>query len=255
MAEKIDVLIVSPCSVPRQVQIDNTLEAKQSAVGGHIEIVHPFADPQIALIVNEEGKLLGLEPNRAIKYPNGIKDIVVGSFIICRDAGEDFASLTPQELIFYAGMFKSPEVLVRLGDDYHMMNPYTMGEKTYRVYQLKHGDEYRDIRFTGLDELKKAGQSVNPQNYDFVYSGALRGKSLDELYQMFNFSHPSDFRGHSMSISDVVVISDGKMETAHYVDRVGFATLDKFTTPESPPAPRRPKRSKPPRKKGRGDAR
>lgn len=255
MVEKIDVLIVSPCSKPRKVQIDNTLEAKQDAVGGHIEVIHPFTDPEIAMVVNEEGKLRGLEPNRAIKYPNGMKDIIVGSFVVCRDAGEDFASLSSEQLACYADMFRHPEVLVKLGGDYHMMSPYDMGEKTYRIYQLKRGDEYRDFRFAGLDELKRTGQGTNPQNYDFVYSGALRDRSLEDIYQMFNLDHPSDFRGHSLSVSDVVVVSDGKTETAHFCDRMGFTKLDNFTTPESPQPPRRPKRSNPPRKKGRGDAR
>ncbi|MDL2294301.1 DUF3846 domain-containing protein [Ruminococcaceae bacterium OttesenSCG-928-D13] len=254
MAEKIDVLIVSPCSVPRVAQIENTLDAKQFAVGGYIEVIHPFADRDVAVVVNEEGKLLGLEPNRAIQYPNGIKDIIVGSFIICRDAGEDFASLTPQQMSYYAEMFKSPEILVNIAGDYQMMSPYDIGEKTYRIYQLKPGDEYRGLRFTGLDGLKGAGQNIDPQNYRFVYSGALHGRNLEELYQQFNLEHPSDFRGHSLSVSDVVVISDGKSETAYFCDSMGFAKLDGFTTPESLPTPPAPKKSKPPKKKG-GDAR
>ena len=98
-------------------RIQNTLEAKQAFVGGYIQAVYPFDDP-IALIANEEGKLTGMDPCRALFDEEGnIYDIIVGPFLICGLDDEGFVSLTPQQQKEYLAMFRHPQMFVMLNDE------------------------------------------------------------------------------------------------------------------------------------------
>ena len=77
------VLLIEPGKTPRHTEIDGTLEGMQQVVGGYIQAIYPFEDP-VALICNEEGKLLGLPLNRALKDGDGdIYDIIAGTFFLC----------------------------------------------------------------------------------------------------------------------------------------------------------------------------
>lgn len=99
---KIRVLKVSPGQHPEPVMLENTLEALQAAVGGYIEI---FGYENVCILLNEEGKLIGLEGNRRLG-----DDILVGDFYICGDDGEgDFMSLTDEEIERYTEMFYEPQ--------------------------------------------------------------------------------------------------------------------------------------------------
>lgn len=110
--ERISVLLIQPKQKPRVVEIPNTLEAMQKLVGGNIEEYMPFNDG-VALVCNEEGKMMGLPPNRAI-YANGSKqvsDVIIGNFFLVRSnlEAEKYESL-PQDLMKeYAKKFKYPE--------------------------------------------------------------------------------------------------------------------------------------------------
>lgn len=98
-------------------RIQNTLEAKQAFVGGYIQAIYPFDSP-IALVVNEEGKLKGMEPCRALFAEDGsIYDIIVGPFLICGLDDEGFVSLTPQQQKEYLAMFRHPQIFVMLNDE------------------------------------------------------------------------------------------------------------------------------------------
>ena len=98
-------------------RIQNTLEAKQAFVGGYIQAVYPFDDP-IALVLNEEGKLKGMEPCRALMDEEGnIYDIIVGPFLICGLDDEGFVSLTPQQQKEYLAMFRYPQMFVMLNGE------------------------------------------------------------------------------------------------------------------------------------------
>ena len=98
-------------------RIQNTLEAKQAFVGGYIQAVYPFDDP-VALVVNEEGKLKGMEPCRALMDEEGnIYDIIVGPFLICGLDDEGFVSLTPQQQKEYLAMFRCPQMFVMLNGE------------------------------------------------------------------------------------------------------------------------------------------
>lgn len=108
----------------------------------------------------------------------------------------------------------------------------------FAIYQVKHTDELRDIRYEGLEWVKSIGQTVQRDNYDLVYTaplapGDLKGSVLDNLEYRFNNEHPADYRHPSMSVSDIVAIKrDGKV-SCHYCDSFGFAEVPGFL-PDNP---------------------
>ena len=100
---------------------------------------------------------------------------------------------------------------------------------TYSIYQLKHGDETRDLRFEPYDRLQVTGNVVDKANYELIYSAELTpGTSLEDIYTRFNIDHPKDFKGHSLSVSDVVVLHQNGQDAAHYVDSFGYKSLPEF---------------------------
>lgn len=104
---------------------------------------------------------------------------------------------------------------------------------TFSIYQLKPGDATRDYRFEPLDAIRNNGHSVKPENYELVYTSPLTEKdSLESIYTRFNIDHPADFKGHSLSVSDIVVLHQDGENTAHYCDRFGFSQVPEFLQPE-----------------------
>ena len=100
---------------------------------------------------------------------------------------------------------------------------------TFSIYQLKHGNETRDLRFEPYDRLQATGNVVDKANYELVYSAELTlGTSLEDIYTRFNIDHPKDFKGHSLSVSDVVVLHQNGQDTAHYVDSFGYKNVPEF---------------------------
>ena len=100
---------------------------------------------------------------------------------------------------------------------------------TFSIYQLKRGDETRDFRFEPYDRLQAAGLAVDPENYDLIYTAPLApDMSLDDIFTRFNIDHPADFKGHSLSVSDVVVLHQAGQDTAHYVDSIGYQQVPEF---------------------------
>ena len=106
---------------------------------------------------------------------------------------------------------------------------------TFSIYQVPAGPEGRDFRYRPYEELQAAGLAVDRKNYELVYTAPLDGKTtLENIYRTFNTDdRPADFRGHSLSISDVVVINRGGKEEAHYCDSIGFTPVPEFMR-ESP---------------------
>ena len=103
-------------------------------------------------------------------------------------------------------------------------------EGRFGIYQLKDSGETRDIRFMDMDYLEKEGIPVSRENYTLVYTGELKeGMSLEDIYTKFNIDHPADFTGHSLSVSDVVVLHQDGENTSHYVDSVGYREIPEFT--------------------------
>ena len=100
---------------------------------------------------------------------------------------------------------------------------------TFSIYQIKGGDETRDFRFDPYDRLQAAGNVVDRANYELVYSAPLAPEtSLEDIYTRFNIDHPKDFKGHSLSVSDVVVLHQDGQDAAHFVDSVGFREVPEF---------------------------
>ncbi len=105
---------------------------------------------------------------------------------------------------------------------------------SFSIYQLKRGDETRDLRFEPYDRLTAAGHTVDPANYDLIYSAPLApGTSLEDIFTRFNLDHPKDFKGHSLSVSDVVVLHQNGQDTAHYVDSIGYRQTPEFLQPQN----------------------
>ena len=108
----------------------------------------------------------------------------------------------------------------------------------FAIYQVKHTDELRDIRYEGLEWLKSIGQTAQRDNYDLVYTAPLlpsdlKGDTAEQLFYRFNNEHPADYRHPSMSVSDIVAIKrDGKV-SCHYCDSFGFQQIPGFL-PDNP---------------------
>ena len=103
---------------------------------------------------------------------------------------------------------------------------------SFSIYQLKGGNETLDYRFEPLDSIHRNGLSVKPENYELVYEAPLTTKdNLESIYTRFNVDRPADFTGHSLSVSDIVVLHQGGKDTAHYCDRAGFSEVPEFLQP------------------------
>ena len=102
----------------------------------------------------------------------------------------------------------------------------------FSIYQLKGGNETLDYRFEPLDSIHRNGLSVKPENYELVYEAPLTTKdNLESIYTRFNVDRPADFTGHSLSVSDIVVLHQDGKDTAHYCDRAGFSEVPEFLQP------------------------
>ena len=111
----------------------------------------------------------------------------------------------------------------------------------YGIYQLKHNPELDHLRFEGTESLKRMGITkdnfdvIKPENYELIYVGELselqeqtQGETLEAIYEQFNIAHPEDYRGHSLSVSDIVVLHQNGENSAHFVDSFGFTRLPDF---------------------------
>ena len=104
----------------------------------------------------------------------------------------------------------------------------------FAIYQVKHTDDLRFIRYESLDSLRKQGKEPERANYDLVYTGPLpAGATLDTFWEKFNTDHPADYRHPSMSVSDIVALKQDGVVSSFYVDSFGFAKLPDFLEKEN----------------------
>lgn len=108
----------------------------------------------------------------------------------------------------------------------------------FAIYQLKHAEQTRDLRFAPLESITAAGMVVDRNNYDLVYTGTLDGngsadEKLEALFETFNVNRPEDFKGHSLSVSDIVALKQAGAVSFHYCDSVGFSEVPTFMKPEN----------------------
>ena len=102
-------------------------------------------------------------------------------------------------------------------------------QDSFSIYQLRNEDSTRVYRFEPYDRLQAAGRTVDKANYMEVYAAPLAADTtLEDIYRTFNVDHPADFKGHSLSVSDVVVLHLNGQYTAHYCDSVGFQQVPEF---------------------------
>jgi len=103
------------------------------------------------------------------------------------------------------------------------------GNNIFLIYQLKADSALRDYRFESFDRLQNKGLSVYWQNYNHIYTGILEDDGqLDGIFSQFNIDRPVDFTGHSLSVSDVIVLRRGEDASAHYVDNASFVDMPVF---------------------------
>ena len=102
-------------------------------------------------------------------------------------------------------------------------------EERFAIYQLREGEEYHDLRFMNTEYLAERDLAVEGDNYNYIYGGRLpEGETLDGIYERFNLRHPEGYEGHSMSVSDMVVVQRDGEARAYYVDSFGFSEIDEF---------------------------
>ena len=124
---------------------------------------------------------------------------------------------------------KAVELITRLDALVKEQKLLSGNEKQFGIYQITARDTEHDYRFMNLDFVKRHGMEVNRADYELVYTAPLTEKdTLEAIYERFNIQRPADFTGHSLSVSDVVVLNDGKSIKACYVDSIGFAELPDF---------------------------
>ena len=117
----------------------------------------------------------------------------------------------------------------------------------YGIYQLKPNPELDSLRFEGTESLKRMGitkdnfDAIKPENYTLLYVGELselqketQGATLEAIFEKFNLAHPEDFRGHSLSVSDIVVLHQNGQNTAHFVDSFGYTEIPDFLREQTP---------------------
>ena len=101
--------------------------------------------------------------------------------------------------------------------------------QTFGIYQIKDDLTGENYAFMNMSFIESHGMQIKKEDYKLVYVGELLGNtSLDDIFERFNIDRPKDFRGHSLSVSDIVVLNDGEKVTAHFVDSISFEQLDSF---------------------------
>ena len=101
--------------------------------------------------------------------------------------------------------------------------------RTFGIYQIRDGSAGESYEFMNMNFIESHGLQIRKEDYELVYTADLLGNtSLDDIYEQFNINHPEDFRGHSLSVSDVVVLNDNGHVTAHFVDSMSFPELTSF---------------------------
>ncbi|WP_435644862.1 DUF3849 domain-containing protein [Butyricicoccus porcorum] len=104
-------------------------------------------------------------------------------------------------------------------------------EPRFGIYQLRAAEENAMLRFTGMDYLEEQNLTVDGANYEFIYGDTLaENDTLDTIYTRFSLHHPEDYSGHSLSVSDVIVLHQNGKSEAHFVDSIGFTELPDFVS-------------------------
>lgn len=247
--DKIVAVIKEPGKNPYSKAIDNDLKTFQGLVDGYIETV-PFPGMKnVSIILNEEGKLDGLRANFHIPEYD---DLAVGTIIVvgvdqrksdfkslskeqseiamqylCENSADGFDGNIEDFISVSFSSYDSNEAFLNalLGENQQKISHSNV--PVFRIYQLN--DKSQDLLFEPYSSHEKNGTTPNWNNYDLKYSDDLEnGITLEDIYTKFNIDKPKGFKGHSLSVSDVVVICNPGETTAHYVDTFGFKEVPEF---------------------------
>ena len=102
-------------------------------------------------------------------------------------------------------------------------------ENRYGIYQIVEGSPGREYEFMDLNFIERHGYQVRKEDYELIYSDEMHyGNTLDSLYEKFNIAHPADYTGHSLSVSDIVVLNENGKVKAYFVDSISFRELPDF---------------------------
>ena len=167
------------------------------------------------------------------EYQNTLKALYTGNFTAVEDylenirSSDDASEEMQEQAASLLDAVKSFRNLSGIEDRAEKEN-----EPTYKIYQLKKGEEYHNLRFTRWDDMPRLKLSFDRKNYDEVYGGNIADVTkfpfkegiLEDIFKKFNNDRPEDFKGHSRSVSDVVVLEDKEGSSAHFVD--SFGTVD-----------------------------
>ncbi len=214
------------------------------------EDVYPMPDPVLAIADRDaygytEDDMLPVSKDKAIELYE--KDFTV--YMLYDDNSEGMA-FDRDDIDGHIGMFginreeweqsqeylsliEGHEVTQQELENNFLNNP----ADAFAIYQLKHMEETRDLRFERLERLQAVGLTVERDNYDLIYTDRLTdtgstSEKLNALWERFNIDHPADYRGHSLSISDIVALKQNGAVSCHYVDD-SFTELPAFLRPEN----------------------
>lgn len=168
------------------------------------------------------------------EYQNTLKALYTGNFTAIEDylenvrSSEDVSEEMQEQAASLLDAVKSFRNLSGIEDRAKKEN-----EPTYKIYQLKKGEEYHNLRFTRWDDMPRFNLSFDRKNYDEVYGGNIADVTkfpfkegiLEDIFKKFNSDRPEDFKGRSLSVSDVVVLEDKEGSSAYFVDTVGMADV------------------------------
>lgn len=235
--KRIKVLVVEPLKAPYVKVIPNTLSALQSEVGEYIQTFYPlYGDKGMEIICNEEGKNNGLPLNRTFCDNSGnIYEIIAGTFLVVGLSESNFCSLTNAQVEKYLRRFQKPEFFLIYPDRIVVLPGKSVcaTNRKLEIYQLKNDDSVsQKMQFLPFSCMLKYHYSVKSERYDLVYSGTLSpNETLDQIYARFNSClryFPDGYKGHSLSVSDIIVIYENNERNTYFVDSVHFLRIDDF---------------------------
>lgn len=182
---------------------------------------HPSSDLQMSK--------MDRDVTEKMMYASLLLDIAFyDHIIVAGGTGETFSMRENAPELFEPSHYA--HLISRVADGVKEETPYQKASPvTYEILQIKDGSNGEHYRFWGMNYVQKKGLQINVGDYESKYQGELKpGETLDTLYERFNLYRPEDFTGHSLSVSDVIVLKSGGDKKAFYVDYVGFSERKDF---------------------------
>ena len=237
----------APLSLVDSEMIQALQEANELPPLPELEQGYPMPDTSIGFLemyqygYTDGNAMLPLTKERAMEL--FMQDVPV--FLLYGDNTEAMA-LDAEDIFFHTGVFgvereewDAVRGVVTLSEQadtekLFLENP----QDAFLIYQIRRGGELDAYRFMNYDYLQSKGVTPEHDGYDAIYTGGLADygdnkTNLDMIYQRFNVDHPADFKGHSLSVSDVVALKKDGVVSCHYVDSIGFRELPNFLKPEN----------------------